>query len=178
MKIREMTEEENEQINVEQALRKRPFTNEELEAVKKYCQLELLLKELNKQPSTHEVTVRLADTLAAVNQLWDTLNRKQKWLFDRPIIEVAKEVEYLLNLNLVLATKEDFIPIGEVSHKLLNEQSQYISRYLTKAAGTPYLGDGINWGNYKDDYHSILIHRDSVKQFADRVRQHRSNQGG
>ncbi len=71
--------------------------------------------------------------------------------------------------------KDDYVDIGDIVHgKLLEGQSQYVSRYLLKDfPGYPFLGEGLRFEGESRDYHSWRIHKDDVETFVKRVKEHR-----
>ena len=79
--------------------------------------------------------------------------------------------------------KEDaknYIPFGDVAHNFLHEQTQYASRYLDGRHGSPNFGKDIRfkWLSPHDhDYHSIVIHKDDVEKFVQRVIKYRKDSG-
>jgi hypothetical protein len=76
----------------------------------------------------------------------------------------------------------EYVDFGDVARKLLNEQCQYISRYVGGKCDEKDLGFGLRFMEngkvvtYSDDYHSLKIHKDDVDTFVNRVKQYRENQ--
>jgi len=59
-------------------------------------------------------------------------------------------------------------------------QSQYCCEYIDGFRRKPALGEGLrfhNWPNSGGDYHAILIHKDDLQTFVDRVQAHRKEIG-
>ena len=72
----------------------------------------------------------------------------------------------------------DYVEFGDVARGQLGQQCQYASRYLDGKCGGPNLGEGIRfvWLS-PGDYHSIIIHKDDVEKFVQRVIQYRKDLG-
>ncbi len=70
---------------------------------------------------------------------------------------------------------EGFVRFGDVALHLLDEQSQYASRYIDgKIEGYPDLGDGLKFNGKSRDYHTIRIHKDDIEEFVKRFQEHRN----
>jgi len=67
----------------------------------------------------------------------------------------------------------EWVNFGDVARKRLNEQCQYVSRYVGGRHGSPDLGGGLRFQGDPTDYHDLLIHRDDVDEFVRRVEVHR-----
>ena len=52
-------------------------------------------------------------------------------------------------------------------------QNQYISRYANGSLGNPDLGAGLRWKGDPSDYHFLLIHKDDLLTFHQRVEEHK-----
>jgi len=67
-----------------------------------------------------------------------------------------------------------FVRFGDVAHRLLNQQSQYASRYIDgKIDGYPNLGFGLRFYGESDNYHDVRIHKDDIEEF---IRRYRDNE--
>lgn len=63
-----------------------------------------------------------------------------------------------------------FVDFGDVAIGLLNQQSQYASRYVNGALeGYPNLGEGLQFKGDPADYHDLKIHKDAIDEFVMRV---------
>lgn len=72
------------------------------------------------------------------------------------------------NSDVVVYLPEEWVNFGDVARGHGLGQCQYISRHLDPVWGDdwPYLGEGLNLRvPSRSDYHSILIHRDSIPVF-------------
>lgn len=70
---------------------------------------------------------------------------------------------------------ENYIKLGKVIRSKLNMQCQYGSRYLNKGfKDYPYLGENIRIKGDISDYHSVLIHKDDVETFVQRVKDYKN----
>lgn len=64
-----------------------------------------------------------------------------------------------------------FVRIGDITHGLLNQQSQYIAEYMEGVReGTPVLTNGLRTNIESSSHHSYTIHIDDVKEFVARVK--------
>ena len=69
---------------------------------------------------------------------------------------------------------EGYINFGDIALSVVNQQSQYASRYVNGAFGEyPNLGEGLRFEGDPDDYHMLEIHKDDVIEFVERVRKHK-----
>ena len=67
-----------------------------------------------------------------------------------------------------------FVNFGDVARSLLNQQSQYASRYVDgQLDGRPNLGKDLRFEGSPMDYHDLKIHKDDIQEFVDRVKQYR-----
>ena len=72
--------------------------------------------------------------------------------------------------------KDGYVNFGEVARRLLNQQSQYASRYMDGALDEyPNLGHGLRFQGEPLDYHSLKIHKDDIEQFVSGVREHKKS---
>ena len=60
----------------------------------------------------------------------------------------------------------NYINFGDYVRKELNQQCQYVSRYLTGSHGDANLGEGLRYIGSQADYHGIMIHKDDAKIFV------------
>lgn len=75
----------------------------------------------------------------------------------------------------LVADADGFVRIGDVTHGLLHQQSQYISRYMDGSnPSVPVLVDGLRVDVSSVTHHEYTIHRDDVLEFVARVKGHRS----
>lgn len=64
-----------------------------------------------------------------------------------------------------------FVLFGDVSREELKKQTQYGSRYVDGFQGEyPNLGEGLRFKGNPDDYHSLKIHKDDIKEFVNRFK--------
>ncbi len=72
-----------------------------------------------------------------------------------------------------------FVNFGEfVALPLLQEQSQYASRYVDGFHGEyPNLGKGLLFIGDPRDYHELLIYKDDIEEFVCRVKKHWKDSG-
>lgn len=66
-------------------------------------------------------------------------------------------------------SQDPFVRFGDVAIGRLNQQCQYASRFVDGRHGYPNLGDGLRFRGRTTDYHTLMIHRDDVETFVDRV---------
>jgi hypothetical protein len=65
---------------------------------------------------------------------------------------------------------EGYVPFN---HDRRLGQNQYASRYIKGVCGYPCLGEGLRFKNpSKWNYHSIMIHKDDLVEFHERVKSH------
>lgn len=69
-----------------------------------------------------------------------------------------------------------FVRIGDVTHGLLHQQSQYISRYMDNSdpARSPFLATGLRISADSSSYHEYAIHKADALEFVARVRAFRN----
>ncbi|MBC9704848.1 MAG: hypothetical protein H9W81_07710 [Enterococcus sp.] len=65
---------------------------------------------------------------------------------------------------------DGYVKIGDVSHYMLNQQSQYISEYMDGRSASPILVEGLRVKLDDISYHQYRIHYDDVPEFIARVR--------
>ena len=67
---------------------------------------------------------------------------------------------------------DGFVNLDDVTHGLLHQQSQYISRYMDNShpARSPFLATGLRINTDSISYHEYTIHKDDVLEFVARVR--------
>ncbi len=69
---------------------------------------------------------------------------------------------------------KDFVNFGDVARNRLHQQCQYCSKYVDgKIPGYPNLGKGLRFKGEEYDYHMLLIHKDDVEEFVNRVEKFR-----
>lgn len=77
--------------------------------------------------------------------------------------------------------KEGYVYFGDVAIEVLNQQSQYASRYVDNWAGHdneyPKLGDGLRIKGNSADYHFMKIHKDDIDEFVKRYKEYREING-
>ena len=79
----------------------------------------------------------------------------------------------------VLCERARYVEFREASSKC-GMSNQYCSEYIDGLRRKPALGEGLrfhNWPNASGNYHGILIHRDDVASFVERVQAHRREIG-
>lgn len=102
--------------------------------------------------------------------------KKNKKAEDTVSVPAPTEKHYALTeneqktLNELVADSEGYVRIGDVTHGLLNQQSQYISEYMDGRSTSPVLVDGLRVDVESFSYHQYRIHRDDVHEFIARVR--------
>jgi hypothetical protein len=65
-------------------------------------------------------------------------------------------------------TDPDYIPFGDIARQQIGMQCQYAKDYLD-ADDYPDLATGVRWKGRLADYHSVVIHKDDVAGFVERV---------
>lgn len=100
---------------------------------------------------------------------------------EKPVAQPTEE-DYVLTadeqrvFNGMVANEEGMVKIGDVTHGLLHQQSQYISRHLDKSvAKVPFLGEGLRFDADAYSHHEYKIHKDDVLEFVARVKAVRRN---
>jgi hypothetical protein len=68
-----------------------------------------------------------------------------------------------------MAEDEDYIDFGDFSRRVLKQQCQYGSRYLSGIGGYPNLSEGLRVKGKVSDYHSLKIHKDDAVILKKRV---------
>lgn len=88
--------------------------------------------------------------------------------------------DYVLNekqqekFNALEADAQGFVKIGDVTHGLMNMQSQYITRYMDGSnPSIPVLVDGLRVNVDSISHHEYTIHKDDVLEFVARVKANR-----
>lgn len=72
--------------------------------------------------------------------------------------------------DLIVYT-DGMVNIDDVTHGLLHQQSQYISRHLDKSVPrVPFLGEGLRFEVDSSSHHDYNIHKDDVLEFVARVK--------
>ncbi len=72
--------------------------------------------------------------------------------------------------------REGFVHFGVVARDILQQQSQYASRYVDgEIPGYPNLGEGLRFDGHAYDYHSLAIHKDDVEEFVRRVKEYKKS---
>lgn len=82
----------------------------------------------------------------------------------------ALSVDEQKTLDELVPDSEGFVKIGDVTHGLMNQQSQYISEYMDGRSESPLLVNGLRVDATSFSYHEYRIHRDDVHEFVARVR--------
>lgn len=76
--------------------------------------------------------------------------------------------------NSLRTDPDGFVPIGDVTHGLLFQQPQYVSRYIDGSnPSVPVLVEDLRVKTEGFSYHDYAIHRDDVLEFLARVKAHR-----
>jgi hypothetical protein len=99
-----------------------------------------------------------------------------------PVTPQPTEAHYALteaqqNAFDSMATDSDgFVRLDDVTHGLLRQQSQYISRYVDNRdpERSPFLADGLKINIDSPSYHEYTIHKADVLEFVARVRAFRN----
>lgn len=76
--------------------------------------------------------------------------------------------------DALVADENGFVRIGDVTHGLLHQQSQYISRYMDGSKSSPVLVDGLRVDVSSSTHHEYRIHLDDAIEFTARVRAFRT----
>jgi len=72
---------------------------------------------------------------------------------------------------------EGFVMFGDVARNLLNQQSQYASRYADDLdKDYPNLGKNLRIQGDCGYYHGMKIYKDDIEEFVNRVRKYKGNQ--
>jgi hypothetical protein len=75
-----------------------------------------------------------------------------------------------------MVDKAWFVNLWDVARKILNQQSQYASRYVDwKIEWYPNLGEWLKFTWNSSDYHSLKIHKDDIIEFVNRVKSYNKN---
>lgn len=73
--------------------------------------------------------------------------------------------------DALVADKDGFVLIGDVTHGLMNQQSQYITRYMDGSnPSIPVLVDDLRVDVSSSTHHEYRIHLEDVLEFVARVR--------
>lgn len=76
--------------------------------------------------------------------------------------------------DAIVPDADGYAKIGDVTHSLLNQQSQYITRYMDGSnPSVPTLVDGLRVDVSSITHHEYRIHLDDAQEFIARVRAHR-----
>lgn len=96
-----------------------------------------------------------------------------------PVVVPADE-DYVLTekqqkaFDALVADKDGFVHIGDVTHGLMNQQSQYITRYMDGSnSSIPVLVSDLRVDVSSSSHHEYRIHLEDVLEFVARVRAHR-----
>lgn len=77
--------------------------------------------------------------------------------------------------DALVVDKDGFVQIGDVTHGIFNQQSQYISRYMDGSnPNSPVLVDGLRVDVDSITHHEYRIHAEDVLEFVARVRAFRN----
>lgn len=96
-------------------------------------------------------------------------------------VVVTTDADYVLTEKAQAAfdsleqDENGMVKIGDVTHGMLNQQSQYITRYMDGSPKAPSLVDGLRVDVSSDSHHEYTIHHDDVLEFVARVKAHRSH---
>lgn len=92
-----------------------------------------------------------------------------------PAVEdIVLSAEQQKAFDVLVPDEDGFVRIGNVTHGLLREQSQYITRYMDGSnPRVPVLVDGLRVDVSSSSHHEYRIHRDDAIQFISRVKAHR-----
>lgn len=114
--------------------------------------------------------------------MFGIFSKKQQATTPTVIVPQPTEAHYALteseqNAFDSMATDADgFVRIGDVTHGLLRQQSQYISRYMDNVDPErfPFLAAGLKINTDSSSYHEYTIHKADVLEFVARVRAFRT----
>ena len=71
---------------------------------------------------------------------------------------------------------DEYIDFGDFARKVLKQQCQYASYYITGKHGDPNLGIGLRFKDINTgSYHDIKIHKDDIGIFEQRYRKHKED---
>ncbi|MDD2657050.1 MAG: hypothetical protein PHD04_00080 [Candidatus Pacebacteria bacterium] len=80
--------------------------------------------------------------------------------------------------NSYESDSEGFVCFPDVAIGELRQQAQYASRYVDGVIeGYPNLGEGLRFKGDTDDYHSLRIHKDDIREFVERVLVYKKSTG-
>lgn len=85
------------------------------------------------------------------------------------------DTEQSILLDSLESDRDGFVSLSEICFKFLNEQTQYVSRHLLTGFDEPYLADELRISG--DDEYDLMIHRDDLRTFISRLREHRAETG-
>ena len=99
-----------------------------------------------------------------------------------PVVPQPTEAHYALTeaeqnaFDSMTTDAYGFVRIGDVTHGLLRQQSQYISRYMDNVdpERSPFLAAGLKVNTESSSYHEYTIHKADVLEFVARVRAFRT----
>lgn len=95
-------------------------------------------------------------------------------------VAVTTEADYVLTEKAQVAfeslewDENGMVKIGDVTHGLLNQQSQYITRYMDGSPSFPVLVDGLRVDVSSSTHHEYTIHHEDILEFVARVKAYRS----
>lgn len=99
-----------------------------------------------------------------------------------PVVPQPTEAHYALTeaeqnaFDSMTTDADGFVRIGDVTHGLLRQQSQYISRYMDNVdpERSPFLAADLKINTESTSYHEYTIHKADVLEFVARVRAFRT----
>jgi hypothetical protein len=114
--------------------------------------------------------------------MFGIFGKKQQDTVSFPVIPQPTEAHYALTeaqqtaFDSMDVDADGFVRLDDVTHGLLHQQSQYISRYMDDENSTrsPFLAAGLRINTDSVSHHEYKIHKDDAPEFVARVRAFRN----
>jgi hypothetical protein len=68
----------------------------------------------------------------------------------------------------------DYLRFETVILEHLNEEGQYVSRFVDGALGCPNLGEGLRFEGDPANFLTLKIHKDDIETFINRYKNHKA----
>lgn len=109
--------------------------------------------------------------------MFNIFGRNKPQVATAVVIPAPAERHYLLTneqgqtFEKLPRDENGFVRIGDFTHGLLNQQSQYIAEHMDGVRErTPVLTEGLRTNIESSSHHQYTIHIDDVKEFVARVK--------
>lgn len=115
--------------------------------------------------------------------MFSMFTKKQKTVTTTAVIvPTPSEAHYALTeleqkaFDSIATDVDGFVRLDDVTHGLLHQQSQYISRYMDNSnpERSPFLATGLRINAESSSYHEYTIHKADALEFVARVRAFRN----